>query len=626
MQPRPKEDSIGSLEHAREALYSPTVAAETRMKMSALEEHSLPHAWEEKPLASMNHQGERHVRFASIFFAGAILFFLLALAIASYFFFFGSNSVSTDKVTVDIQGQTTISGGDTAQFSVTVTNKNPVAIENATLEVDFPEGTRSAVNVLTPYPRYVENLGTLASGATVTRLIKAVVFGAAGQTLTLPASLSYGTASSNAVFVKKTSYALPVSSAPLSVTVDSFTEAVSGDPVTFTITIRSNATIPLSNVVLTTSSPFGFLVTSSSIPLSNSSFLIGQLAPGATKKVTLTGTLTGQANEQRVFHFTVGTAKSAQDQAIAVPYMTQDATVSITSPFITTTLALNGDTSTNSVIIPGSSQNVSLTYKNTLPTTVSNASVTISLTGSAVDYNSIRTTSGFYNSANHTIIFSRDTDPSLASLAPGASGIGSFTFSTLPAGIFSPTVTLSISVSGTRVGQSNVPEQVTTSIVKTAKVATIVALTASALHSSGPLSNSGPIPPHPEQATTYSVVWHAENKGSVVAGGIVTATLPIYVSYTGKTSGTGTFSYDSASRTMTWNTGDLAQGASAQGFFQVSLTPSTSQKGSPVQLTSGASFSGFDRFSGIQVTATADPATTETKGDPGYVSTNSVVQ
>jgi len=626
MQPRPKEDRVGSLEHAREALYSPTLAAKSRMKMSALDEHSLPHVWEEKPLASLPHQGERRVRLASIFFAGATLFFFAALGIASYFFFFGGNSVSTDKIMVDIQGPPTIAGGGVVSLSVTITNKNPVTIENATLEVDFPEGTRSAANELTPFPRYVEDLGTLASGATVTRSIKAVVYGAAGQTLTLPVSVSYGTASSNAVFVKKTSYVLAVSSTPLSVTVDSLTEVVSGDPITFTMTIRSNTDKPLSNVLLTATSPFGFSVTSSSLPLSNSSFIIGTLAPGATKQVTLTGTLTGQANEQRVFHFTVGTAKSAQDQAIAIPYMTQDATLSITSPFITTTLALNGDTSTNSVITPGSSQNVSLTYKNTLSTTVSNASVTISLTGSAVDYNSIRTTSGFYNSVDHTIIFSRDTDPSLASLAPGASGIGSFTFATLPAGILSPTVTLSISVSGTRVGQSNVPEQVTTTIVKTARVATVVTLAASSLHASGPISNSGLIPPHSNQATTYTVVWNAGNKGSVVAGGIVTATLPSYVSYTGKTAGTGKFSYDSASRTMTWNTGDLAQGASAEGFFQVSLTPSTSQKGGPAQLTSGASFSGFDRFSGIQVTATADPATTETKGDPGYVSTNSVVQ
>ena len=619
------ENGVGSLEHAREALYRPVDMPRPRAELEAAEERTLPHAWEESELPPP-HQGERHVRIAGIFLGAAVLFFIAALAAAAYFFYFGSNSVSTDKVSIDIQGPTTIAGGDTVPLSLTITNKNPVAIENATIEIDFPDGTRSATNVLAPYPRYVENLGTLASGATVTRSVKAVVFGGAGQSLSLPVSFSYGTASSNAVFEKKTSYSIAITSTPLSVSVDALSEAVSGAPLTFTLTVRSNATVPLSNVVVSAPPPFGFLVTASSMPLDNASFLIGTLAPGATKQLTLTGTLTGQDGEQRVFHFTVGTSKSSQDSSLAVTYMTQDATVSIAAPFITTDLAINGETSGNVVILPGSTQSVTLSYANTLATTVTDATVAVAVSGTAIDFNSIRTTNGFYNSSNHTIVFSRDTDPSLASLAPGASGIGTFTFTTLPVGTPSPTVSFAISVSGTRVGQSNVPEQVTSSTVKTAKVATTVDLSAVSSRTIGGLGASGPIPPRADQASTYSVVWTAEDKGSAVAGGTVTATLPTYIAYTGKTSGAGTFSYDSASHTVTWNTGDLAQGGSAQGVFQVSFTPSTSQKGAVAQLTSQASFSGYDRFAGVSVSADADPATTEMLRDPGYVPNDALVQ
>jgi hypothetical protein len=181
-------------------------------------------------------------------------------------------------------------------------------------------------------------------------------------------------------------------------------------------------------------------------------------------------------------------------------------------------------------------------------------------------------------------------------------------------------------VSGTRVGQTNVPEQVMTSATKTARVATTILLGSVSSRTVGGLSMSGPIPPKANQATTYSVVWSAQNKGSTVADGKVTAILPSYVSYTGATSGKGTFSYDSSSRMLTWSTGDLAQGDSAQGVFQVSLTPSTSQKGSAPELTGPVSFSGYDRFAGVQVKSSAAPATTETKGDAGYVSVNALVQ
>ncbi len=628
MYQRPEgEDDRGSLERVRESLYGHDAPTRERVPYRAPDEEAHQHEWEEQELPKVSEQhGKRHVRLASIFFGAAVAFFLLSLAVAGYFFYFGSNSVSVDKITIDVVGPTTIAGGDTVPLSITITNKNPVALENAIIEIDFPEGTRSALNKLSPYPRYIENLGTLASGETITRSVKAVVFGGAGQTLVLPITFSFGTTNSNAIFEKKSSYPLTISSTPLSVSVDSLTETVSGEPITFMLTVRSNATVPLANVVLSVPSPFGFSVTSSSIPLSDSVLFIGTLLPGASKQITLTGTLSGQNNEQRVFHFTVGTAKSSQDHELSVAYMTQDATVSIAAPFITTTLALNGDTSKNVVITPGSPQSVTLSYSNTLSTTVTNASIVVTVSGSAIDYDSIRTTNGFYNSSDHTVVFSRETDPALASLAPGASGIGTFTFLTLPVGTLTPTVTLALSVSGTRVGQSNVPEQVTVSAVKTAKVATTAVLSAFSSHTAGAFGSSGPIPPRANQATTYTVVWNVQNKGSAIAGGTVSASLPSYVSYTGKASGTGAFSYDDVSRVVTWNVGDLAQGASTQGIFQVSLTPSTSQRGGIVSLTGEATFSGHDRFAGVTVTAGVEPVTTETKGDVGYVSGNGIVQ
>lgn len=623
-----EEDDTGSLERARERLYKPTTVTRSRWPLAASGQRTLPHSWEGDVLQSAPRRGKRRVHLAGIFFSVAVVFFLASLGIAGYFFYFGGNAVSVDKISFDIQGPTTIAGGDTVPLSITITNKNSVAIENATVGIDFPNGTRDATNVLKTYTHYTENLGTIASGATVTRSIKAVLFGGAGQTLSFPASFSYGTTGSNAVFVKKSSYAVSVSTTPLSISVDALTETVSNKPLTLTLLVRSNATIPLDNVVLVGAFPFGFSATASSLPLNNSSFLLGTMLPGTIKTITLTGTLTGQNKEQRVFHFTVGTANTSNNQTLAVTYMTQDATVSISAPFITTTLTLNGGASDNVVITPGSIQNVTLSYTNTLATVMTDASVIVAISGSAVDYGSIRTTGGFYNSVDHTVIFSKDTDPAMASLAPNASGIGTISFSTRSAESLppAPTANLTVSVSGTRVGQTNVPEDVKSSTSKTFKVSTAVALSSASLHSSGPFSSSGPIPPRANQDTTYTVVWNVQNTVNAIAGAVVSATLPSYISYTGITSGAGSFSYDDKSRKVTWNIGDIVQGAKAQGAFQVSITPSTSQKGGAPPLTSAASFSGYDRFAGVQISARVDPVTIETKGDPGYVSSFGIVQ
>ena len=619
MESRQEENRVSPIEQAREALYSPTPSRYERSPLSAPKEASFPHEWQERALPRLPGT-TRHVRRASIFLAGTIFFFLGALGIAGYLFYFGGNSVSTDKVTIDVQGPTTIAGGDTVPFAITITNKNPVALEHAILEIGFPDGARSAVNVLAPYPRYVENLGTIASGATVTRSAKAIVFGGAGQALALPVSFSYGTASSNAVFEKKSTYALAISSTPLSISVDTLTELTAGQSMTFGLTVRSNANVPIGNIVLAPTFPFGFSVASSSLPLTNGSFVIGTLAPGASRQIRLSGTLIGQDNDQKVFHFSVGTANSVKDPTLAIAYMTQDAIVKIAEPFITTSLTLGGNTLVNAIMTPNSTQNISVNYQNTLATMITNASISVALAGAAINYDSIRTMNGFYNSVDHTIIFNRDTDSKLASLSPGATGQDSFSFSTLPAGAHSPTITFSTSASGTRIGQANVPEQVTVSAQYQARISTTATFATRTSHM------SGPIPPRVEQATVYAVTLSVENKGSTLAGGVATLTLPSYVTYIGQTTGAGAFSYDSTTRVLTWRPNDLPQSGNAEGTFQVSLTPSASQKGSAVQLTGAPTFSGYDRFAGVQISANANPATTDTPSDPGYIPKDAIVQ
>lgn len=613
----PNEDTLSSLERARERLYEPgSPATPAAAPLPKAEARSLPHAWKEAVLPRTLTGPKRHVRLATLFLGACVAFFVLALLAAGAFFYLGGNSVSINKIDIRIQGPTTISGGDTVPLSLIIVNKNPIAIDDATVSIDFPAGTRDAANVLEPYQRYSENLGTIPSGGTVTRSVNAVVFGAAGEALTLPVSLSYSAAGSNAVFVKKLAYALTITSTPLSVSVNTVSETVSGQPITLTLNVRSNATIPIDNVAVAGVFPFGFSVTSSSQPLSNSVFYVGSLDPGASKTITLTGTLSGQNSEQRVFRFTVGTSRAANDPALAVTYMSQDASVLITAPFIATALSVNGDASPNIIVSPGGSENVTVSYTNTLSTTVTNATVTVALSGNAIDYGTIETSNGFYNSANRSVIFSRDSDAAFESLSPGASGIGSFTFSTLPANKIgsAPSLTLTTSVSGTRIGQTNVPEEVSATSVKTIKVATGASVAATARRTS---DSSGPVPPQAGESTSYTVEWGVRNGGSTVAGGTVRTTLPGYVSYEG--ADTNALSYDPSSRMVTWNLGDLSQGKTASASFTVSLTPSTSQIGSAPELTGPASFSGYDRFAGVQITANAQAVTTETDDDRGVV-------
>lgn len=634
--PEDSPEEKGFLEEAQTRLYDPRAApGMVEHPLSQPEASMVSRAWSPDPLGRTLRalplaeaaKAPRHLRLALRFFIVAVIFFVVSVGAVFYVSTIGGNTVSVNKIDLRVQGPTTIAGGDEVTLALAVTNTNAVPIQNAQLSVDFPEGTRDVADISRPFVHATESIGTIASGATVIKSVRAVLFGSTGVPLTVPVSLSYSAAGSNAVFVKKASYSVTVSTSPLSVSIDTPAEAVSGKPLTLRLTVRSNASGPLSNVVLSGVFPFGFSVLSSSVPFSGSVAYLGTLAPGDAKVITLTGLVTGQEREQRSFTFMVGTAKSQTDQSLAVTYMTQSASVAIAAPFISATVAVNGDSSPSVTLSPGALQSVSVSYANMLSTNVSDATISVTLDG-PIDFSTVQTSNGFYQSSNHSILFSKDTIPGLANLAPGASGIGNFTFTTLDASAVSssPMVTLTFSVSGTRPNEANVPELVTSSLVRTAKVTTVAALSASTLHSSGPLGNSGPIPPQVGKQTSYTIVWNVKAHGSPIAGAMLKATLPNYVTYTGVTTDDSTFSYDPGSRSVSWNIGDLAAGQSASGSFQVSLTPSSSQKTTAPTLVGAATFSGYDRFSGTALSQLLTPLTTEMPTESGYTASQASVQ
>ena len=621
MDPSPSDD-IGALERARERLYSPGGTPNNPRPLENRPPSIFPHGWMARVAPGAHH----HVRLALVFFIGAGAFFLFAGAIAAFFFLTGANSVSTTNIAITIQGPTTIAGGDTVPLALVVTNHNPTPIKNAILEVDFPPGTRSSANVLNDYPRYQENIGTLSPGASISRSVSAVLFGSAGDQISLPVSLSFSTGGSNATFVKQSTYALSITSAPLSLSLAALSQAVSGQPFSLLVTVRNNATTPINNVVLAAQYPSGFTFGTASMPNIGTNFLLGTLAPGATQTVKINGVLSGTANDQKAFHFSIGTAASAGSPAATITYMTQETNVTLTPPFLAVLLSLNGDQSDSPVLAPGTEVVANISYTNTLTAPVNNASIAVAVAGSGIDLSSIVATRGFYDSAHQTVDFNNTTDPSLASLAPGATGIGSFSFKTTSGGR-NPTISFTISVNGTRLDESNVPQSVNASATKTALVQAAPTFSVGISHTSAIFPNSGPIPPVANQTTTYTVSWSVVNTGNDLAGGTVTATLPSYVTYKNLTQpANGSITYDDPSRTVTWNVGDLSAGASTKAAFQISFTPSTSQRGTAPQLVSSATFTAHDRFAGTTITSTSNPLTTETPGDPGYTASKADVQ
>ena len=597
-------DDTSTLERLRQRLYSPNAPAQefAPPPLRPTQPHApLPEGW--TPDAPPPPPKKPRVSFAAIFLGGTALFFVLALSVAAYFLVFGGRSVSTERIAITIDGPTSIGSGDTVELLVSVENRNPVTITATSLSAEFPDTARTPENSEQPFKHYEDTLGDIPSGEIGTRSIRAVLYGGENERIVIPLTFEYRVAGSNATYVKEAEYEVLVTSSPLSVRAEAVSEVAVGQPLTFAVTVRSNAAEPLEHVAVLGQFPFGFTTSRGEGPL----YSVGTLAPGEERTVTVTGVLTGEESEERVFRFTAGTKRSADATLLAVSYATAITPVTLSKPFLATTLSINRDSGTAPVIEPGTPVQGIVTWANTLAGPLLDGQVMVRLSGSALDTSSVSAYGGFYRSSDTTIIYSRETDSSLANLGPGEDGTGTFSFRARSAdalrGMRNPTITATVSVSGRRVGESNVPETINAAITRTIKVGTTLGLETGATYASGAW------PPTADQETTYSIRLAADNTLNTVADTVVTGTLPSYVRYVGTSD--PAVSYSETSRTVTWRAGEIAPAASRTALFQVALLPSVSQRGTSPVLLSAPKAQGVDRFTQKQLSVTAPAITTQ---------------
>lgn len=623
----PEQDDTGSLERLRQRLYAPRdPAQEAPPPLPAAPVTAPPPVpgaapvWTPPPPPP----AKKRLSLPILFLILASVFFVVAVAAASYFLIFGTRAVSPERVVVAIDGDTAIRSGDPVTLLISVRNENPVPLRATSIVAMFPETARRGDAITEPYPRYEDTMGEIEPGATATRSVQVALFGAEQEQIVIPVRFEYRIDGSEAVFVREAEYTATITSSPLTVRAEAVSQISVGQPLTFSVTVRSHASSPVEHVAVQADYPFGFTPAAGQ----GSVFVVGTLAPGEERALTVSGTLTGEDADERVFRFSAGT-RAGEDGPLQVTYATALAPVTLAKPFLLPALSFERDATSRPVIRAGEPVQVSVSWLNALPTPLLDGRVEVKLEGDALDPVSVSAYGGFYRSSDRTVIYSRETFSGLANLAPGATGSGTFSFRTKPAasliGTRNPSLTATVSVSARRVGEGNVPEQVPGAIVRTIRIGTDLTLTASGLYSAGPFKNTGPWPPVPDQETTYTVDLSLANSVNSVADAVVSGTLPSYVRFTGATSpADGSISYNAATRTVSWRAGDVAPGAghagpARTGAFQVALLPSVSQRGTSPILMSSIRVTGFDRFTEKPVELTHPEVTTRIVTDPAFV-------
>ena len=553
----------------------------------------------------------------------------------------GSSSASSGLIGISISGPTRVAGGEPTELQITISNQNRVGLELADLIIHYPPGTRMSPNIPTDIPSQRISIGSIKPGGAVNVPVRAVFAGAEGGRAVLKAQLEYRVTGSSAVFVATSQdYILAFSSSPLTVSIDGNTETVSGQPITLTMTVSSNATAPIKDVLLNIGYPFGFTFSSASLKqVSPGLWELGDITPGAHGTITVSGTLAGEPGDERVFRISLGTRKTKDSAGIDTVFSETPYRMAISKPFLGLSVSVNKSSGGSVVVTPGGNVDVSVAWRNNLTTEITDAVIVARLSGLSVDGATMKTQDGFYRSSDNAVLWDKTTTSgTLASVASGASGTVSFSFQMPESDVLQtlrePKLTVTVHAAGKRLSESGVPESLQSTASQTIKVASDLGIAAVGYYHDNPFGVSGPVPPQAGQETTYAILFNVTNTTSKIQNAKLTAVLPNYIRSLGPTmyaplSEKITFNRDDGS--LTWIIGDIDPGVGVNGApprqaaIAIGFTPSTSQIGTQPVLLKSITLTGADAATGASVSRTAPDVTTNLVSDSGFSPTEAVV-
>ena len=561
----------------------------------------------------------------------AIIFFTVSAGLLVYMFYGGWNVISANNVDVSFLGPVTISAGSELDFDVVISNQNHSPIENVTLYIDYPDGTKAAQNITADFLHDKQSVGEILSNGSVHRTARSILFGELNSLQNLKVAVTYGLKNSNATFRKEKTYDVSISSTPLTIQITHPKQTVSGEQVDFDALVSSNSSVPLTNILLKIDYPFGFSFTSADPqPTYDSNYwLIPTLSPGEKKHFSIRGGLQGEEGDERVFRYSIGAQNANNNKAIAVRYLSQPESVFVQKTPLAVSLVL--DNSSNSTFVTTQGNNIlgTVLVTNNTPSIITNAAVRVAFSGALYDAQSVRAGQGFFQSIDNTILWDKMSNSHLASLQPGDSVSLSFNFSTLQPGnapLKNGKMGIVASVRGEDSSQGSVSHALSYSQTKVVQTQSSVAVGSNLTFSIGPFANKGAVPPKVNLPTTYTVTLSAKDSTNDARAAEVHAFLPIYVHWLGVTSPSSeVLTWNPDKSEVIWRIGDMVAGTGygrpqRQVSFQIQLLPSLSQVGTSPDVLQGVDINAIDSFTSATLENSTDNLTTQMPTDPKFSS------
>lgn len=555
----------------------------------------------------------------------SIIFACIGGIVFGFSFFFSPKNVSDKNVSVIVAARSNVDGGESFPVTVTVTNKNKIPMEFVKISLQYPITSGGELSGLFQE----KTIDSIAPGEIREVPFSVSLYGSANTNRVISANVSYRVPGSVALFESVGIVETLLRSSPVRLSLENTDQVFPNQEMNLVVKYSSNlkSNSPSSMFRMQYPTGFRFISAEPKPDTGNNTWKLGTLVPGNEGVITIKGFISGILGEEKIFSGTLGSLTANQEDFESI-YSTTVSQTKIASSFLAITIDGGTPSVGDRYILSSNADNeFTLRFQNTQNTAITNAKISVVISGNIWNSSALRPGRGFYDSDTNTLTWTADEVFELGNIPAGGTGEIQFEISDLSVigsdGKIINNPELLVRASAEGVSHNGQKLFADTLVKNTYTLATQPSLVTKLSSTQNPIKNIGSYPPAVSKESTYTVIWKLNNTTAPLGQTIVTAKLPQWVRYTGiisPQSAKDFITYNETTRTVTWSPGTVAPGVGyttnpLEVYFQVAIKPSTSQIGSSPAIIGPASLTGRDQNVGLPINLSGAGLSTASSGE-----------
>jgi hypothetical protein len=545
-----------------------------------------------------------------------IIFLIIVLG-AVALWYWRTNRYSKEILKLEILGPEEVEITESFEYIVKYKNNGNVRLEEPRIIFEYPEYSIVDDNLL----RKEMKLEDIYPGEERTHTFKARLFGKEGEAREAKVTLSYRPKNLKARYERATTFTTIIKTVPLTFRLDLPSKIESGKEIKFALNYFSNIDYPLSNLRAKIEYPPGFeFITSEPQSLEKVEWELPPLNKAEGGRIEIKGKIIGEVGEQKIFRADFGSWQ--EGEFVLLKEIIRG--IEVIKPHLYISQQVNA--SPEYIASPGDLLHYEIFFKNIGESPLTDLSLFATLIGKSFNLETLKAPRGDYKIGDNSIVWDWKKIGELQFLDVQEEGKVDFWVQLkdeweIPSSQGEETIKTRIYLSQAREEFEN-------------KVNSRLGIVQRGYFEDEVFGNLGYIPPKVGETTTYTIMWQVQNYYNNVNNVKVRAKLAKNVKLTGEIfpeDQTPKFTFDSESKEIVWEVGDLKVGSGALNqapniSFQVALTPDVSQIGEAPTIIRTAEVTGEDAWTKSILKAEAGEIATSLPDDPTITEEMGIVQ